>query len=829
MTLQQALDLAQQHQRAGQAAQAQSIYQQILTVDARNIAALQLLARLYYETGQHPLAAEMLQRAITVDPNNPDFYSNLGSVLAGLGRVDDAVAAVRKAITLRPHSPETHGNLGNVLLAKGEITEAILAYRQALALKPAAPELMSNLGNALRKKGDLAGAIESYRRAVELRPDFIEAQINLGHALKEANRPTEAEDAYRRAIKARPQNPDGFIGLGHVLQETDRLDEALAAYRQALAFRSDAAEAWYGIGMAFKKKLDIDPAIDAFRNAVRIRPTYADAYSSLGIALYEKGAVDESIAAYQEAITHNPQYAEAHNNLGITLHAAGRMSEAVAALKHALSIRPNYAEALNNIGLAYEELGNPDEALASYRRAVAIKPDFAYGQNNLANCLKDTGRLDDAIAIYRSAADSSNHPWLLGNLLFALHAHPDYGPKELWEEHRKWGERFAKPLASSLAHSNDRSPERRLKIGYVSPDFNEHPVGRFLLPLMLNHDHSKFEIFCYSDGRRKDWVAEALESAANVWRRTLGTSDEQMAELIRKDQIDILIDLTMHTKDSRLTVFARKPAPVQATYLAYCSTTGVDAIDYRLTDPFLDPPPEGSTPTPESSDAFYTEKSVRLPHTYWCYRAPPEAGEVGPSPVAQFGSITFGCLNSFSKVTPVAIATWGRILGSVSGSRLVLYCREGSHRHRVTELFQQAGVEPHRIQFSPRVSGEDYFKLYNQIDIALDPFPYPGGTTTCDALWMGVPVITLKGRTAVSRGGFSILSNIGLAELVGHSLDQYVQAAIELVADRARLIDLRTSLRSRMLISPLMDAPRFARDFEDALRMMWRAYCGHSK
>jgi len=341
-----------------------------------------------------------------------------------------------------------------------------------------------------------------------------------------------------------------------------------------------------------------------------------------------------------------------------------------------------------------------------------------------------------------------------------------------------------------------------------------------MLPLFQNIHREQYQFFCYSDGRREDWVAEAIERLSTGWHKTVGQSDQHVAELVRKDRIDILIDLSMHTKESRLTLFGLKPAPVQVTYLAYCSTTGVETIDYRISDPYFDPPQ-----SPELDQRIYTEKTLRLPSTYWCYQSPPEADEVAPSPANLYGMISFGSLNTFSKVTPQVIAAWAKILVNTPGSRMVLHCKEGQHRHRTADLFRQAGVEPHRIVFVPRVGGRDYFKLYDLIDIALDPFPYPGGTTTCDALYMGVPVITLKGPTAVSRGGYSILSNIGLPELVADSIDHYVDLATTLAKDLPKLAHLRTTLRPRMQSSSLMNAPTFARNFESLLRQIWREWC----
>ena len=818
MTVRQALDYAVGQHRAGRVAEAEGIYRQILEVEPDNGATLQMLALLYYETGRRPEAAETLGRAIAVEPGNAALLGNLGAVLADLGKFDEALAAVRRAISLGPDSPASHGILGNILSATGDLDGAVAAYRQALVLDPASVETWINLGNALGKKGDRAGAVESYRRAVALRPDLVEARANLAHALKDSGRPGEAVAVYREAISLRPGTAQLHVELGNALVEADRCEEAVAEFRRAIAIAPVDADAWYGLGVAFGRGRELDQAIGAFKEAVRLRPNDAHAHTHLGIAYYERGMLEASIAAHRRAVACAPNFAEAHNNLGLALHAAERSAEAVAAFRQALSARPNYPEALNNLGLAYEQLGKPDEAIGAYRRAVAARPGFAQAQNNLGNVLKEIGRLDEALVAYRESARASHLPWMHGNLLFALYAHQDVGPEELYREHVQWAERFVKPLVGERKpHSNDRKPERRLRVGWVSPDFNQHPVGRFLLPLFENIDRGEFEMFCYADGHRNDWVTDALKKHADQWQVTAGFSDVRVAEGIRADAIDILIDLTSQTKDNRLLVFARKPAPVQATYLAYGGTTGVDAIDYRITDPYLDP-----TGTDE---AFYFEKSVRLPHTYWCYQGPPEAGPVTLAPVEKEGQVTFGCLNTFSKVTPQVINTWARILKRVPTSRLLLHCREGTHRTSVTEAFRRERVDVDRIQCVPRTSRPDYFRLYQHIDIGLDPFPYPGGTTTCDALWMGVPVITLKGRTAVSRGGFSVLSNVGLPELVAESIEGYIGLAGKLAGDRGRIVELRSTLRERMLRSPLMDAPGFARDFGEALRGMWRRWC----
>jgi predicted O-linked N-acetylglucosamine transferase (SPINDLY family) len=392
----------------------------------------------------------------------------------------------------------------------------------------------------------------------------------------------------------------------------------------------------------------------------------------------------------------------------------------------------------------------------------------------------------------------------------------------IYEEHRRWSQQFAEPLRKFIQpHLNNRDAERPLRVGYVSPDFRDHPVGRFLVSLLAAHDGNRFEVFCYSDVRRADRFTGLLRGHARQWRNTLGLADERMAQLIREDQIDVLVDLTMHMARNRLLLFARKPAPVQVSYLAYCSTTGLETMDYRLTDPHLDPP--------GMNDAYYSEKSVRLPETYWCYPLHEQSPDVSPPPAPSAGEVTFGCLNNFCKVSAETLDLWIKLLRATPKSNLILQAGEGSHRQRVRDLLERQGIDPRRAKFVGWVPLSEYFKRYEQIDVGLDPFPCNGGTTTCDALWMGVPVVTLAGRTAVGRGGVSILANVNLPELIAQTPEQYVQIATDLAGDLPRLAELRRTLRGRMQGSALMDAPRFARNIEGAYRQMWRNWCEQAR
>ncbi|HWB54584.1 MAG TPA: hypothetical protein VG722_10340, partial [Tepidisphaeraceae bacterium] len=385
----------------------------------------------------------------------------------------------------------------------------------------------------------------------------------------------------------------------------------------------------------------------------------------------------------------------------------------------------------------------------------------------------------------------------------------------LAEAHRQWNLRHAAPLPRFKEYSNSRQPNRRLRIGYVSPDFRQHVVGRFIAPLFAHHNHEAFEIFAYTSVSHPDSLTARLKSCTDTWKNVLVLSDEQLAEQIHADEIDVLVDLTMHMAGSRLLTFARKPAPVQITYLAYCSTTGLDAMDFRFTDRQLDPT--------DDTD-IYSELSVYL-QRYWCYEAPEPSPPVAALPMISGGSATFGCLNNFCKVSQIAFELWARILQTVHNSRLILHAHPGAHRQEALDRFNALGIAPDRIQFVDFAPMAEYLRLYQKIDIALDPFPYAGGTTTCDALWMGVPVISLSGQTAVSRSGASILSQVGMSELVADSQDQYVAIAAALANEPSRLQALRLSLRDRMLNSPLMNGRAFAADVETAYRRLWIKWC----
>jgi predicted O-linked N-acetylglucosamine transferase (SPINDLY family) len=535
------------------------------------------------------------------------------------------------------------------------------------------------------------------------------------------------------------------------------------------------------------------------------------------------GSNGDVIAQLQQELRLTPADPQAFCRLARALSVQRRHPEAILCSRQAVRLNPDFAEAHRCLGDMLRAWRGTavDEALASYQEVIRLEPNNADAWHVLGGILKDMGLLDEALdALRRACQLRPESAQFHSSLVYTLHYHPDSDPGALAREHHVWNERHAAPLSQFIPiHDNDPDPNRRLRIGYVSPHLKDHPVGRFLLPLLTAHDRRNFEIFCYAGVRAADELTARFRIQSDRWHDIDGLSDENLADLIRNDRIDILVDLDAHTHSSRLLTFARKPAPVQVTYLAYCSTTGLAAMDYRLTDPFLDP---------RGQPACYAEESVWLPESYWCYQPAVTLPPVGPLPALVSGHVTFGCLNYFGKVTAPILTAWRELLRLVPQSRLVLHAKPGAHRDRVRTFFAARDVDPERIEFAGVVPLAQYFERYHQIDVGLDPFPYAGGTTTCDALWMGVPVVSLAGKTAVSRAGLSILSNVGLPELVARTADDYVRIATSLAGDLPRLAALRAGLRRQMVNSPLMDGPCFARNVEAAFRDMWLRWCSQA-
>ena len=612
------------------------------------------------------------------------------------------------------------------------------------------------------------------------------------------------------------------MNRGRAHHSAGRLVEAEASYRQVLAAEPGHPEALHLLGGVALQQGKNALAVEFFEKAIAANARSAEYHNNLAIAHQSLGALDAAEAAFRQAIALQPEYAEAHFNLGGVFLQQDKLEDAMAACQSAVALRPDYAEAHNNLGIALKDLGQLEDAVAAFRRALVAKSDYTNAYSNLGNALKHQGKLEDALAAFRTAVDLK--PGLAeahSNLLYCLLYRPDYDRAEIFAEHRKWNARHAAPLAPKAGgHDNPPIADKRLRLGLVSHHFRRHPVGYFTVSALEALDRSAFELYCYADTRQSDDLTERTKQTADAWRRTEGTGDEDIAALIRDDAIDILIDMSGHGAGSRLLVFARKPAPVQVKWVgAQIDTTGMDAMDYFISDSVHSAPEDAP---------WYSEELVRLPDGYVCYAPPDYAPAVTALPALVRGHVTFGCFNNLAKINRPVIALWSALLGRVATSRLVLKTRQfndAAVRAHYRPLFQANGIAPGRLDLLGESPHAELLAHYNEIDIALDPFPYCGGLTTCEALWMGVPVVTMSGEAFAHRHAASHLTNVGLSDWVVKTPAQYLDLAARKSSDPHGLASLRAGLRQRVGQSPLCDAPRFAHNLEAALRRMWRTWC----
>jgi predicted O-linked N-acetylglucosamine transferase (SPINDLY family) len=819
LPLPQALDQARQHHQAGRWQHAEHLCQQIVRVDPGQVDAVHLLGLIAAQTGRYDMAADYFKRAIRLKPDFAAAHNNLGNVFILQARLPEAVDSFRAAARSQPDFASAHSNLGNALRELGHFEEAVASLRQAVHLRPAFAEAHFNLAIALWSQGNLAEALASYRHALHYRPDYVEAHLNLGNAILRQGNPEEAEAHLRQAVRLKADHADAHRSLAIAVKAQGKLDEAISHYQQVIRIRPGDANAHIDLGNALQEQGKVPQAMASYQQAALLRPDLPAAHNNLGNALQELGRLTEAEAALRRALGLLPDFVVASFNLGIVFWKQGRLDEAEAQYRHTLHLKPDHFDARLNLAVVLRKLGKLEKALAECQEALRCKPNNGDAHRNLGNILADQGRLPEAVASYRTALHFKPEAAdIHSSLVLTLHYLPGYDARSIRDECIRWNQQHAEPFKRlTRPYPNSREPERRLRIGYVSPDFRDHVDSFFTIPLLSNHDHQKYQIFCYANVPQPDAVTERLRGYTDVWRSTVGLSDQEVAELVRADQIDILVDLEMHSVNNRLLMFARKPAPVQACWLAYPGTTGLWAIDYRLTDPYLDPPGQ--------FDDDYAEESMRLPETFWCYDPLSEEPAVSALPALETGLITFGCLNNYCKVNEDCLDLWAGVLREVQRSRLLLRAPRGYARNHVLATFEREGIDQARIEFVDTLPRKEYLQLYHRIDMGLDPIPCTGHTTSMDAFWMGVPTITMVGNTVVGRAGWSQVCNLGLSELAARAPAEYLTLAAWWANNLADLKELRSTLRQRMQHSPLMDSKRFARHMEEVYRHMWRRWC----
>lgn len=814
-------------------------------------------ARRMLGRGEHAQAAAIYRQIVAQEPSEPDALEGLGLVALKTGQGSEAVNWLTRARSVRPERAGILVNLGVAQRQTGALADAIASYRDAIAREPGNAPAWLNLARALRDAGRLADALPAFVKATALDPKGGEAWSMLSNAQREAGRVPDALASARRAVALAPLHGEAHLNEGVALHLSAELELASSSYVVAAGFSECQQVARKNLQIVWKKlaadgrrdtpalglvrQLERAPAdiaallalarlecgrgrvataVPLLERAARANRSSAT-YRELASALFKLELHSAAIDRLYEAIDHDAQDAVAYRLLGSWLNRSGKLEAFEARIERALETCPDDVYALVNMGVVAQRRARPSLAIRLHRRALALNPRLIEAHLNLGAALSDQGLYTEAGVACRAALELEPERWgIWSNLMYALHFDASLTPDENYAEHRRFGQRAAATVGESEPRfAHERDPERRLRIGYVSPDLRQHPVGYFLEPVLREHSKREFEICCYSDVPLADAVTQRCEGFVQRFTDCSKWTDDELTERIRADQIDILVDLAGHTGRNRLLVFARRPSPVQVSWLGYFATTGLDAIQYRIADAWSVPP---------GAERFYSEEVVRLPRSQNCFLSP-EGPEPATAPVLARGHVTFGCFNNPAKISRQVIATFGRILRALPSSRLVLkYAAFEDPALRATylEWLTAEQIAPERVELRGHSSMKGFLKAFADIDVALDPFPYSGETTALHTLWQGVPLVTLEGETLVQRLGSRVLRVAGLPEWIARSEDEYVAIAVRLGSDPGELARVRGGLREHMQASALFDHAGVTRELETAYRAMWRRFCG---
>lgn len=710
-------------------------------------------------------------------------------------------------------------------LTRGFVGPAVDLLRQTVGTDPQSAALQNLLGIALVMQGEAAEAAQHAAAAVQLRPGDAAFWFTLGRAHKAAGTLKEAVEAYRRAIELKPRYAEAHVSLGITLKAMNEVDAAIASYQQAIAINPSLAVAHANLGnaLAMRAERDIaagvddkptEQAIAAQARAAELDPNNATVQRNFGVVLFNAQRRVEAADAFQLALSLDNSDVEACLRLGNCLRALGDNTLGRELYSKWLGMNPPNAAVMRAFSAWLTRKGDVDEALQWGHKAIALDPD-ALTLVQMCGVLMQSRRLPEALAMGRcgveaSGHDSSSYPVLLLGSNYLVE-----DPQQLMDLHAEFGSKLPPPkLPRRLWYQ--LQPGKRLKIGYVSGDFISHSVSSFIVGLLELHDRARFEIFCYHNRGYGDHVTEHIKSLGHQWLECEGMSDEALCRRMAADGIDIAIDLAGHTENSRVLMFAMAPAPVQVSYLGYPTVSGVPANDFRITDTTIDP---GDMP------AIDSDQPLVLPRSMFCYRPDADAPAIAGAPGQREGRITFGSFNNIPKLTDRTLSLWAAAMNGVLNSRLLLKSgamAQPSNREGIQRFMAARGIAPERLTLVAWVAGKTgHLELYNSVDVALDPFPYNGATTTCEALWMGVPVVSLRGRTHTSRMGASLLTAIGKSEWVADSDDAYVATAVRIAADADGRARWRANARTHIRDSALCDEAGFARDFEAALMRAW--------
>lgn len=752
-----------------------------------------------HQNGQLREAERLYKKVLNKKPNHPDANHNLGLIVMDGNKPELALSLFEKALKTSPKNPQFQQSFSK---AKSYLNELSIAqsqniekqvielfneqkYDQALLLAKHSVEKDANYAFGWKTIGTIESMMENYssalvhlKKALTLNENDINALSNLGVVLKKLDKLQEAEACYREAIRIKPDYAAAYNNLSLVLQALGKLEEAQACCLEAIS----------------------------------LKPDYAEAYTNLGNILHDLNRLEEAEAYCRKATDLKPDYAEAYINLGNVLNDLNRLEEAEAYCRKAIELKPNYAEAYNNLGAVLKNLGRLEEADKNFREAIRLKPDYAEAYSYFGDVLRDLGRLDEADINYREAIRlKPDFIEAHSSLLFMLSYVESLPIESMLEDARSYGLKVSRMSEPKFTSWRDGKEHTKLRIGFVSGDFKNHPVGYFIEGLLYHFDKSRFDLIAFPTVSKLDKLTSRIKPMFEEWLPICTKSDFDAARLIHQKNIDILIDLSGHTPYNRLSVFAYKPAQIQVSWLGYFATTGLPEMDYILGDPYS---------IPENEQNHFTEKVWNLPETRLCFTPPSENIDILPLPALKNAYVTFGNFSNLTKINEAVIKTWSTILKHVPNSKLFLKSKQLSSQKAVLDIqnqFANHGITKNRLILEGTSSRVEYLKSYNKIDMVLDTFPFPGGTTSSESLWMGVPVLTLAGDRLISHQGESIAYNTQQSEWIANSLTDYINKAVDFASDIESLSTLRSNLRDRLPHTPLFNSNQFAKNFEDAL------------
>ncbi|MBF0445352.1 MAG: tetratricopeptide repeat protein [Magnetococcales bacterium] len=833
-TYKQAVD----HFNAGNFVEADRLCTAIIQAYPNNIDAINLLGVIAQNINRHDVAIGLFQTAINIDANIWMLHNNLGISLNQTGRGEDAIIALNRALQIEPGNSQTIKHLQNIvdksrgdtlqemlqrgitLHHDGNLDEAIEWYKKTIKSDPLNVVAKTNLAIAFHALGRLQDAIASYNAVLAIKPDNADVHFNLGNIFKDLGQFTDAISSYKNAVIYNPEFAEAYSNLAIVYNEQGRAKKAVENYQKAIAINPNFATAYYNLGNLQKELGELDDAVANYKKAVAIKPDFAIAQSNLAYLLTKLGKLDEAESTLHKLIAINPDYLKGYYNLGDVYDKQMKLDAAVACYQKVIAIKNDHYEAHYNLGVVLEKQMQLEAAAASYQQTIALKADYAKAHCNLGNVFLKQGNLTAAINSYnKTVAIKPDDAKTQSNILLCSQYIPSQTLQNLLSIHKKCAKKLITNCKPEIfEHTNNRSPSRKLRVGFVSGDLGYHPVGYFMAGFFKHHPCQELEIFCYSDYEPDD-LTQKLKSYSKGWVETKGMEDEQLAKRIHADGIDILIDLSGHTAVNRLLVFLKKPAPIQISWAGYVGTTGLPTMDWLIADKHY---------VADGEEKFYTEGIIKMPDSWVSYTPPKNIPKIKKKTSERFVMGNFG--NSV-KINEKMLETWAHILQKAQNSNLLLIYKGMDSKfnvNRINSYFNKAGIDTDRISIKGQILHKELLATYNTIDIALDTLPYSGGLTTIEALYMGVPVITNRGATFAGRHATSILNAVGLKELICNSFDEYIELVVALSQNPNKLKKIKKNLHTKIVNSPICDHKKFSTDLSKELRKVWQIWCANN-